>query len=264
MAPRRASRPMVRHPASRSPSRPFLAAALLIGVLAATACIASSDRRPAPEPLVQQGSIEDLRQALARWHRVPATVVYRTDRQRPGLPLSAHQCLRGFVDDRPEDIPIGLAKCDPAGVARLVWDPPARWRLEVTEANRTISATVVGRRAVLCDPADGTDARCRRRSSDRLVAAFPFRELVVGVRSVLRELGIAPTGPVTVTHRLVGDTPADCYERAAAGSSVKWCFGRDGILLALELRAQGRAPTLVEAERVSSEVRSSELEALSP
>jgi hypothetical protein len=205
----------------------------------------------------------DLQEALARWHQVAATVVYRTARQRPGMPSAAHQCLRRYVDDR-ADIPIGLAKCDPAGVARLLWDPPTRWRLEVTEAYSTVSATVDGDRSVVCSRVDGGDERCRRRSSDRLVRSFPFHELVTGVRSVLDELGIDGLGPVTVTHRRVGTAAADCFERTSGASSAEWCFGSDGTLLALTLSAEGRAPTSVEVRRISSDVLWIPVDPLSP
>jgi len=228
-------------------------AILLVGLLA-TACTVTSDPPARPTPRLQTASIGELETALARWHQVAATVVYRTDRQQPGLPSSAHQCLRRFVDDR-EDIPIGLAKCDPAGVARLVWDPPTRWRLEVTEADRKISATVVGERSVVCARATGGDERCRRRSRDRLARSFPFHELVTSIRSVLQELDIDALGPVTVTHRQVATAAAVCFERSSSGSSAEWCFGSDGTLLALELREEGRAPTFVEVKRVSSDVR---------
>jgi len=233
--------------------RTSILATLLVGALA-TACTSTSVPQADPSPRNLTVKIGDLHKALDRWHHVAATVVYRTDRQQPGLPSSAHQCLRRFVDDR-ADIPIGLAKCDPSGVARLVWDPPDRWRLEVTEANRTISATVVGDRATVCARANGRDERCRRRAGDRLVRGFPFHELVTGVRAVLDELGIDGLEPVTVTHRSVGIAVADCFERASGGSSAVWCFGSDGALLALELHAEDRAPTLVEVKRISSDVR---------
>jgi hypothetical protein len=159
-----------------------------------------------------------------------------------------------LVEDR-ADIPIGLAKCDPAGVARLLWDPPTRWRLEVTEAYRTVSATVDGERSVVCARANGGDERCRRRSSDRLVRSFPFHELVTGVPSVLDELGIDGLGPVTITHGRVGTAAVDCFVRASGASSAEWCFGSDGTLLALTLSAEGRAPTSVEVRRITSDVR---------
>ena len=234
--------------------RTSLLATLLVVVLS-TSCTVTSVPRAHPASRVETVTIGDLQEALARWHRVSATVIYRTNRQQPGLPPSAHQCLRRYVDDR-ADIPIGLAKCDPAGVARLVWDPPARWRLEVTEAYRITSATVVGDRSVVCVQANGRDERCRLwRSSDRPVQALPFHELVAGVGSVLHELGIDPLGPVTVTHRLVGNAAADCFERASDGSSAEWCFGSGGTLLALELRAEDRAPTFVEVKRFSADFR---------
>jgi hypothetical protein len=78
---------------------------------------------------------------------------------------------------------------------------------------------------------------------------------VADVRPVLHELDIDPLGPVTVTRRLIGIALADCYERASGGSSAEWCFASDGTLLALELRTEARGPTLLEAERSSSEVR---------
>ena len=252
--------------------RASVLATLLVGVLA-TACTVTSDHpqrstesptsAAPPSSQVQTGTMADLREALARWHQVAATVVYRTARQRPGLPSAAHQCLRQLVDDR-ADIPIAQAKCDPAGVARLLWDPPARWRLEVTEANRTVSATVDEERSVVCVRANGREERCRRRSSDRLVRSFPFHELVTGVRSVLDELGIDGLGPVTVTHRRVGIAAADCFARSSGESSAEWCFGSDGTLLALTLSAGGRAPASAEVRRISSDIRWIPVDPLSP
>jgi len=84
--------------------RTSLLATLLVVVLS-TSCTVTSVPRAHPASRVETVTIGDLQEALARWHRVSATVIYRTNRQQPGLPPSAHQCLRRYVDNR-ADIPI--------------------------------------------------------------------------------------------------------------------------------------------------------------
>ena len=177
--------------------------------------------------------MRELRRALARWRDAPATLTFRTERQRPGLPLSAHQCLRGFVDDR-ADIPEALQVCDPAGVATRVWDPsPARFRLDVTEAGTTITAIVVGGRGVMCTPELG----CRSRTPRWIVRSFPFHELIEPVEVTLAGAGIDPAAPVTGSRRRAGYGALDCFEVASLGSSVVWCF-RDGVLRSLRIRPE--------------------------
>lgn len=225
--------------------------AVLVGVTLAWSCTPPLPRPPTPSRS-RTTTIQELHEAIARWHRTRATITYRTERQRPGFPASAHQCLRQVVGDRSE-IPMGLTMCDPAGVVTLAWDPPTRWRLDVTEAGATTSAVVIGSRGVVCERTDGPDATCRSQPVNEIARAFPFHELIAGVRPTVQEVGITPGGSITVTEGVVAHTQVRCFERGSAQSGVTWCFAGD-VLLSLTLRLEGRAPTIAEAERFSGDV----------
>jgi hypothetical protein len=205
--------------------------------------------REAPE----SGTLADLRDAIARWHVTPATITYRTSRQRPGLPISAHQCLREYVLVR-SDIPMGLRTCDPAGVVTLTWDPPTRWRIDVTEAGKTTTAIVVGNHGIVCGPSHGGGGSCRSRSVGTIARTFPFHQLIVAAGATSRESGIEEGGMITVRSRTVAGMPVRCYQRQSDEASVTWCFAVGGALLSLVLRIDGRAPTIAETEHVSDEV----------
>jgi hypothetical protein len=224
-----------------------------VSVLVLIACT-SQPTNPAPsrEPL-EVATLADLRDAIARWHVTSATIVYRTSRQRPGLPISAHQCLREYALVR-SDIPMALRTCDPAGVVTLAWDPPARWRIDVTEAGKTTTAIVVGNHGVVCGPSRGDDGSCRSGSVGAIARTFPFHQLIAAVGATSREAGVEDGSGITVTSRIVAGMPVRCYQRRSGATSATWCFDVGGALLSLTLRTAGRGPTIVEAERISDDV----------
>jgi outer membrane biogenesis lipoprotein LolB len=225
-----------------------IVAACLLAACTTPATERTSDPRP-----TEIAALDDLRAADARWHRMPATITYRTERQRPGLPASAHQCLREFVDYR-EDIPDALRTCDPAGVVTLVWDPPKRWRIDVTEALTTTTAIVVGDRGVVCDSSTGAARTCRSQPVHEIVRTFPFHELIATTGATSRQVGIAAGGPTTVRERIVAGSSVRCFERLSGETSATWCFTPDGRLASLAIRTEGRGPTTAIAERVSGEI----------
>jgi hypothetical protein len=204
-----------------------------------------------PEPMPT--TVADLHAAIARWHRTPATITYRTERQRPGMPESVHQCLRAVVTERTE-IQLGLTVCDRSGVVTLVWDPPGRWRLDVVEVGTTLTAIVVAGHGIACERPDGAEVSCRSRTIDAILSDFPFRELIVGATRTAGVVGIPPAGPVTLTPGVVAGLAARCFERGSGASAARWCFSDEGALLSLELVEEGRAPTIIEAARVSGVV----------
>jgi hypothetical protein len=210
---------------------------------------------PAPGGQTPEGAtLAELRDAIAKWHRTPASITYRTERQRPGLPVSAHQCLRAILNDADPDIPGALRTCDPAGVVTLAWDPPARWRIDVTEAGLTTTAIVVGNHGIVCGPRHGIVGPCRSRSVDAIARTFPFHQLIAAVGSTSQEAGIDAGGPITFRSGAVAGTPVRCYRRSSGAASVTWCFAIGGALLSLVLRTDERAPTIAEAERISDDV----------
>ena len=198
-------------------------------------------------------TVRELRDAVAAWHRTPATITYRTERQRPGLPESVHQCLRAVVSER-TGIQKGLRMCDPSGVVTLLWDPPGRWRLDVAEGGAITTVIVVGRDGLVCERPDGAERSCRSRSIEAILRDVPFRELIAGVDPTLRSVGLRPGEPITTTSEIVAGVPARCYAMRSGASAARWCFAGDGALLSLELLTEGRAPTIIEAVRVSDAV----------
>ena len=158
-----------------------------------------------------------------------------------------------MVEDR-SGIQEGLRFCDPKGVVTLVWDPPRRWRLDVEEAGTTTTAIVVGHDGILCERPDGAEASCRPRSVGTLLAEVAFRELIVGADSTARGVHLSRGAPVTVTTGVVSGVPVRCFERRSGSSAAGWCFAGDGALLSITLETEGRAPTIVEAARVSHAV----------
>ncbi|HEX6579738.1 MAG TPA: hypothetical protein VF195_02565 [Actinomycetota bacterium] len=232
-----------------------MSAAILVAAVALTACTpASSDRpivptgRPTAVPTVT--SFAELDAAIARWHRTSATITYRTERQRPGLPESVHQCLRAVVEER-SGVAAALRYCDPSGIVTLVWDPPRRWRLDVGEAGTTTTAIVVGDDGLICVPGAPS---CRARTVDAILDELPFVELIIGAAETARSAGLSADGPVTMTEDVVAGIPVRCLERRAGASAARWCFADDGALLSLALETEGHAPTIIEATRVSDGV----------
>lgn len=237
---------------------------LTIAVSLSVACTrAPAERAQERPPQPEAATLEDLSAADALWHRVPATITYRTERQRPGLPASAHQCLRGFVDER-EDIPHALERCDPGGVVILVWDPPRRWRIDVSEGETTTTAIVEGARGIVCDLTTGTIRACRSHRAKEIARTFPFHELIAEFGSTSREMGIAVDGPITVRRETVAGSSARCFQRRSAETSITWCFAPDGALLSLAIRTEGRGPTLAVAEQVDAEIDASRFVATRP
>jgi hypothetical protein len=229
-------------------------AALLIAAVALS-CTAASSGPPeeptgTPTAVPTATRVAELRAAVASWHRTSATITYRTERQRPGLPESVHQCLRAVVEER-SGVPAALRYCDPSGIVTLVWDPPRRWRLDVEEAGTTTTTIVVGDEGLICVRGEPS---CRARNSGQIVDELPFVELISGFARTARSTGLSSDGPVTMTEDIVAGIPVRCLERRAGASAARWCFADDGALLSLELDTEGHAPTIIEATHVSDEV----------
>ena len=230
-------------------------AALLLAAVILSACTPPSSgapnaptETPAITPTVT--TIAELRAAIATWHRTSATITYRTERQRPGLPESVHQCLRAVVEER-SGVPAALRYCDPSGIVTLVWDAPQRWRFDVREAGTTTTTIVVGDEGLVCVRGEPS---CRTRTVDAILGNLPFVELITGVAQTARSAGLSADGPVTVTEDVVADIPVRCFELREGTSAARWCFADDGALLSLELETEGHSPTIIEATRVSDGV----------
>lgn len=232
-----------------------LPAALLVAAVALSACTPASSGGPnaptgTPSAVPTVATSAELLVAIARWHRTSATITYRTERQRPGLPESVHQCLRAVVEER-SGVAAALRYCDPSGIVTLVWDPPRRWRFDVDEAGTTTTAIVVEEGGLICVRVEPS---CRSRPVDAIIGDLPFVALVTGVAETARSAGLSAHGPVTMIEDVVAGIPVRCFERRAGASAARWCFADDGALLSLALETEGHAPTIIEATHVSDQV----------
>ena len=235
--------------------RASVLATLLVSVLA-TACTVTSDHpqrstasstsTAPPSSPVQTETMADLQEALARWHRVTASVVYRTARQRPGLPSSAHQCLRQFVEDR-ADLPIGQAKCNPAGVARLLSGStrPMATRGHGGEPDGERDGSTESARWCAHGPTEETNG-AGGGAAIELVRSFPFHELVTGVRSVLDELGIDGLGACRPSRAAVSGPP-----RPTASHGRRVRSRQNGVSGATERSSRSRCLQKAERRRPS-------------
>ena len=106
----------------------------------------------------------------------------------------------------------------------------------------------------MCERPGRGKASCRSRTVDAILRDLPFRELIAEASSTAGAVGLSPGGPVTMTTDVVAGLPARCFERRSGASAARWCFSDEGALLSLELTEEGRAPTAIEASRVSGGV----------
>ena len=164
------------------------------------------------------------------WLRTAATVTYRTVGAVDGQPASTHQCLRQMVDTR-EDIVPSLRKCSRQGKLELSWDPPARWRIEVTTPVDHFTVVSSHARARICP--DG-DPRACHRISTALASAEAGIDILV--RRPDRFLHVIGADEVHVSDRGAPEgigSPVECFRATGPNGHAEWCYTSEGLLVSL-------------------------------
>jgi hypothetical protein len=199
--------------------------------------------------------------ALGRaWFRTSATITYRATAPVPGQPASTHQCLRqlvGDIYDREE----ALRRCSRQGHVKLTWDPPDRWRMDVTSPieRQHILSTTAG--SVLCvAPADGPACRSIRSREARLASPFGF--VLLTPDKVLDRIG-APEGAVAASPegKAIADR-TECFRATGPRGHVEWCYASDGLLLSFLRGSAADGWTALEAVSVSHRIVEDDLATL--
>ena len=196
------------------------------------------------------------------WFQTSVTIAYRTTLHVPGLATSPHQCLRQTVEEA-IDRQTALRLCLRAGVITLAWDPPGRWRMDVSSADGTFTLISTPTASYLCRHVDGGVAGCADRSSTEVENGTPFRFIFMRPRQVLDEIGAKPEGTVTQTsERTIAGLSADCFSAAGGEKQsmdrVEWCYSGAGILLFFSTATEEGGSTTLEATVVSTEVSDAE------
>lgn len=164
------------------------------------------------------------------WLRTAATVTYRTVGAVDGQPTSTHQCLRQMVDTR-EDIVPSLRKCSRQGELELTWDPPERWRMEVSTPVEHFTLISTGARTRICP---GGNPHACRPISPALASAEAGVDILF--RRPEQFLHVIGTDEVHVSDRGVPEgigTPVECFGATGSNGHAEWCYTSDGVLVSL-------------------------------
>jgi len=168
------------------------------------------------------------------WLETPATVVYSTLEHKAGSATSVHQCLRQVVETSVET---AIRMCNPKGELTLSWDPPDRWRMEVSNdrGSSTLLSTPDG--AYHCRrPVDETRG-CTMTATSDLMTKGPFGSILLHPAQVLSMLGPdAADALVARPERQIAGMRAECFSAVVQGTTgeadrADWCYSEDGILL---------------------------------
>jgi hypothetical protein len=218
-----------------------------------TSC--SGNASPRSLDSVNTTSVGDARAQLdalgEAWFRTPATITYQTTGKVPGQPASSHQCLRqlvgGAIDRR-----TALRMCSRQGLLKLAWDPPDRWRMDVTSPVDRFNVLSTTDGSVICPAADG-DRACRPISTRAAKRASPFSFLFVRPERILDAIGATDGAVVAEPGTEVARVGVTCFAASGRRGRAEWCYSRGGLLLSF-LEGAGGDLTTLEAVAVSSQV----------
>jgi len=228
----------------------------LVLMVVATACPSNaSPRNLDTENTTSATSKGDPRARLDAlgdaWFRTPGKITYRTTGKVPGQPASSHQCLRqlvGGVIDRQT----ALRMCSRQGRLKLTWDPPARWRMDVTSPVDRFSLLSTTHGSFFCPAAEG-DRECSSISTPAAKRVSPFGFLFLSPGRILDGIGASDGAVVSEPGTEVAGVDVECFSTSGRRGRVEWCYSTEGVLLSFLVRAGDHLTTL-EAVAVSSQV----------
>jgi hypothetical protein len=231
-----------------------MASSVAVACLASltTAC-STSETTERVDPL---GRLEWLG---AAWLKTSATVIYSTMEHKAGSATSVHQCLRQVVETSVE---AAIQMCNPKGELTLSWDPPDRWRMEISNdrGSATLLSTPEG--AYRCHRSVDQARVCVLTPATELTSKGPFGSILLRPAQVLDMLGPDAADALTARpEREIAGMRAECFSSVLQGTNgevdqADWCYSQDGILLWSFVDVGGDAAQL-QAIDVSAEVSAS-------
>jgi hypothetical protein len=211
---------------------------------------------------VQSDDIDDgdpvarLESLGAAWLRTSATVNYSIVVHPAGSATSIHQCLRQMAGGE-IDRQIAIRMCNGEGELALTWDPPDRWRLEVSNAQGVSVLVSTPGGAYHCHRSEAGRRRCAPTSADDLESDAPSGAIFLSPMQILRELGPGAADSLTRRpDREIAGTSAECFSAAvsvdnADSRRADWCYSQDGVLLFSLVDLAELGTTMLEAIEVS-------------
>ena len=241
------------------------AVATVMGGLLLAACtggIASpgaGPSAPAGSSATLPGDPRERLESLGReWFRTSAKITYRTTDRAPGQATSPHQCLRQLAGGA-LDVQTASRMCNGEGVMTLTWDPPDRWRMDVSSPDGAFVLISAPDAGYLCRGDEGSKSGCLARSPNDAEALAPFAFFFRSPARILEEIGADVDGAVTQSsERTIAGVLAECFS-ATGGSGhekdrVQWCYSKEGIPLYFLSRVEGGDSTTLEATQVSADI----------
>jgi hypothetical protein len=120
------------------------------------------------------------------WLRTPATVTYRTIERDAGDATSIHQCLRRMLETV---VATAIRICSGEGELALTWDPPDRWRMEVSNAHGSSVLVSTPDGAYRCQRSDAGRRRCEQTPAGELESIAPFGAIFLRPTQILQDVG---------------------------------------------------------------------------
>ena len=189
------------------------------------------------------------------WFETSATVTFDTQVREAGEPASLHQCIRQlFLGDQSSiDRPTAVRMCARQGVLRLAWDPPDKWRMDVTTPNEAYTVISGPRGSYRCAGTGESISSCDARTSAQAERATPFRSVLATPQDVLVRIGADMEGAVThALDRPIAGTRAECYwATGVSDQEAGWCFSTTGLLMFFTLSTADGGSARLEATRMS-------------
>jgi hypothetical protein len=231
--------------------------ALILVILAA--CTTSSPANRAVGATSGADARERLETLGRTWSRTAAIITYDTQSHPPGA-ASPHQCLRQMFGG-PIDRPTAIRMCARQGAMTLVWDPPDRWRMDVTTPTEAYTLLSTPGEAARCDGTGEHLAPCAGRTRTEVATEQPFRWALAAPDRILGRIGASSdrNAVATARDRTIAGLDADCFWASGVrDQEAGWCYSSDGFLLFLTTRTADGWSTSLEATHVSAEVSATE------
>lgn len=223
----------------------FVAALTSVG-LVAVACTTNGSSPPLP-----RDPLDRLESLGTEWLQTPATITYDTFEHAAGSATSIHQCLRQMVGGA-IDRPTAVRMCGGKGQLTLTWDPPDRWRMEVSNAKGTSMLLSTPAGAYQCHRPVGEATRCASTSTTELASDAPFGSLLLPPSQILDTLGFHAAEALTASpEREIADMQAECFSAVLErtddeANRADWCYSSEGLLLrSMVVEAGGDTEELV-------------------
>jgi hypothetical protein len=137
----------------------------------------------------------------------------------------------------------------------LFWDPPERWRMDVSGRTEDLTFLSTPARSSICRSAAGGEPGCVDVPADDPGRAAPFRALLEPPEQLLEEIGVNRSeASIRVWARRIAGVLVACFDVAAGSgeSGAAWCYSEEGVVLSLAVRTGSRSPTTMEAIDVST------------